>query len=69
VCGKVISIPRPTFPKKCVTREVRRGCSDEGEREDQELISGCVLTTPIRRPAHKHCSFKYDQDRHVSRCP
>jgi hypothetical protein len=46
-----------------------RGCSDEGEREGQELTSECVLTTPIRSLQHKHCSFKYDQDRHVHRRP
>jgi hypothetical protein len=44
------------------------GCSDEGEREGQELTSECVVTPPSRNLAHKHCSFKYAQDRHVHRC-
>ncbi len=48
---------------------LRRGCSDKGELEIQELTFECVLTTPIRSLAHKHWSFKYDQDRHVNRCP
>ena len=70
MCGKVISMPRPM-----VLRNGRGGKAaggdglDEGEREGQELTSECVLTTLIRILAHKHCSFKYDQDRHVSRCP
>ena len=54
--------------KKWERREGRRGCSDEGDREGQELTSECVLTTPSRSLDHKHCSFKYDQDRHVYRC-
>jgi hypothetical protein len=48
VCGKVISLPLPTSLKKWAWRQGRRGCSDEGEREGQELTSECVLTTPIR---------------------
>ncbi len=55
------------FLKKWVRRQVRRGCSDEGEWEGQELTFECVLTTPIRSLAHKHYSFKYVQDRHVHR--
>ena len=66
---KVISIPRPTLLQKWARRQGRRGCSDEGEREGQELTSECVLTTLIRSLAHKHCSFKYAQDRHVHRRP
>jgi hypothetical protein len=31
------------------------------------LTSECVLTTPSRSLDHKHCSFKYTQDRHVNR--
>ena len=69
VCCKVISLPPPTLLKKWVRRQGRRWCSDEGEWEGQELTSECVLTTPIRSLAHKHCSFKYAQDRHVHRRP
>ena len=53
--------------KKWVRRQDNMGCSDEGEREGQELTFECVLTTPIRSLAHKHCSFKYVQERHVHR--
>jgi hypothetical protein len=45
----------------------RRRCSYKGERQDQELTSECVLTTPSRILSHKHCSFKHAQDRHVHR--
>ncbi len=47
MCGKFISIPRPTLLKTWTRRPDRRWCSDEGEWDDQELTSECVLTTPI----------------------
>jgi hypothetical protein len=50
-------------------RPGRRGCSDEGNREFQELTSECVLTTPIRSLVHKHYTFNYTQDRHGHRSP
>ena len=66
VCGKVISIPRPTFLKKWARSQGRRGCSQEGKREGQTLTSECVWTTPSRSLEYKHCSFKYTHDRHVT---
>jgi hypothetical protein len=53
--------------QKWARRQGRRGCSDEGEREGQELTSECVLARPSRSLEHKHCSFKYAQDRHMHR--
>ena len=38
-----------TILKQWVRRHRRRGCSDEGKREGQELTSECVLTTPRLR--------------------